>query len=75
MVVSTIPPASEIASLSAEHASLAKQQYESLQKSPYIRMSASEAAAYDERRLRIGEICDLLAKFRSKGGGVNEMGI
>jgi hypothetical protein len=68
MGIFQVPSASEIASLSAEHASLARQQYLALQKSPYIRMSASEAAAYDERRLRIGEICDLLAKCRRKSG-------
>jgi hypothetical protein len=64
MGISTIPPANEIASLSAEHASLARKQYEALQKSPYVRMSASEAEAYDERRLRIEELCKILAKFR-----------
>jgi hypothetical protein len=66
MGISTIPSAAEIASLSAEHASLARQQHDALQKSSYVRMSASEAAAYDERRLRIGEICDLLAKLRPR---------
>jgi hypothetical protein len=68
MGISAKPPVSEIASLSAEHASLARQQYEALQKSSYVRMSASEAAAYDERRVRIGEICDLLARCRGKSG-------
>jgi hypothetical protein len=68
MGISRVALASEIAKLSAEHASLARQQYEALQKPSYVRMSANEAAAYDERRLRIGELCDLLAKFRPRKG-------
>jgi hypothetical protein len=68
MTTPKIKSEAEIERLSAEHSSLAKKQYEALQKSPYVRMSASEAATYDERRLRIGEICDLLAKFRQKEG-------
>jgi hypothetical protein len=55
----------EIKRLSAEHSALARQQHEALQKSSYFLMSDSEALAYDERRKRIGEICDLLAEFRS----------
>jgi hypothetical protein len=65
---STVQPANEIASLSAEHAALARHQYEALQKSPYVRMSESEFEAYNARRLRIGEICDSPAKFRLKVG-------
>jgi len=64
--MSAILPSCIIENLSEEHASLARQQYEALQKSPYVRMSESEARVYDERRLRIGEICELLAEFRSK---------
>jgi hypothetical protein len=46
--------------MSAEHAALAKQQYEALQKSPYVKMTQAEADAYDKRRLRIGELCEFL---------------
>jgi hypothetical protein len=58
----------EIKRLSAEHSALARQQHEALQKSSYFLMSESEANAYDERRKRIGEICDLLAEYRSPIG-------
>jgi hypothetical protein len=47
--------------LSAERTSLAKQQHEALERSIYIRMTAREAGEYDRRRLRIGELCELLA--------------
>jgi hypothetical protein len=56
----------EIKRLSVEHSALARQQHEALQKSPYFQMSDSEAIAYDERRKRIGLICERLAEFRSK---------
>jgi hypothetical protein len=56
----------ELDRLSLEHSALARQQYEALQKSPYINMTCQDAEAYDQRRLRIGEICQLLARFRSK---------
>jgi len=56
----------ELDGLSLEHSALARQQYEALQKSSYIKMTSQDAAAYDQRRLRIGEICQLLARFRSK---------
>ena len=58
------PTADEAESLTGEHAKLVKQQYEALQRAPYIRMSQPEADAYDERRLRIEEICLRLAKYR-----------
>lgn len=50
--------------LSEELSALAKKQYEALQKKSYVNMSEAEADGYDKRRLRIGEICDILAKFR-----------
>jgi hypothetical protein len=59
------PSADEAKSLTIEHAALVKLQYEALQREPYIRMSQDEADAYDERRLRIEEICLRLAKYRS----------
>jgi hypothetical protein len=52
--------------LAKELSELAKQQYEALQKSSYFRMSGQEASAYDARRLRISEICSVLAEFRPK---------
>jgi hypothetical protein len=54
----------EIESLSRELSSLARRQYEALQKSPYTRMSQSEAAAYDSRRERIGKIREYLSKHK-----------
>jgi hypothetical protein len=52
--------------LSEERSVLTRDQYEALQKSSYLRMSQDESDAYDKRRLRIGEICHLLGRFRSK---------
>jgi hypothetical protein len=42
-------------------------QYEALQKSSYLQMPQKEADVYDRRRVRIGELCDLLTKFRVAG--------
>jgi hypothetical protein len=58
-------PRIDIISLSKEHAALAKQQYEALQKSSYVNMNQTEADEYNKRRIRIGELCEILAKFRS----------
>jgi hypothetical protein len=49
-----------------EHSTLSREQYEALQKSSYLGMSKLDAEAYDERRLRIEEICRLLSRLRSK---------
>jgi hypothetical protein len=46
--------------LSEELTRLTRLQYEALLKSPYTRMSTEEAKAYDERRLHIAGICDML---------------
>ena len=48
-----------------ELAVLTRLQYEALQRSSYLRMSQSEAEEYDKRRLTIGELCELLAKYKS----------
>jgi hypothetical protein len=56
----------EVKILSAEHSALSQQQYEALLKSSYLLMSPAEAADYDQRRLRIGEICGILAKVRTR---------
>jgi hypothetical protein len=49
-----------------ELSTLTREQDEALQKSSYLGMSKLEIDAYDKRRLRIGEICSLLGKLRSK---------
>jgi hypothetical protein len=49
-----------------EYASLAKRQYEVLQKSSYAQMPRREAAAYDARFLRIQEISKEIIKLRSE---------
>jgi hypothetical protein len=49
--------------LSEELSTLSRQQYEALQKAPYMRMSEAARDAYDSRRIRIGELCGLLTKF------------
>jgi hypothetical protein len=54
----------EAEKLSEELATLYRQQYEALQKSSYLKMPPKQAAEYDRRRLRIGRICELLAKFK-----------
>jgi hypothetical protein len=58
----------DIISLSKEHDALAKQQYEALQKSSYVNMSQTEADEYNKRRIRIGELCEILSKFRPHDG-------
>jgi hypothetical protein len=50
--------------LAEEMAALSKLQFEALQTAAYMKMSKQEAAQYDQRRLRIGEICGLLGKFK-----------
>jgi hypothetical protein len=54
----------EVEKLSAELSALSKQQYEALQKASYPKMPPGQAAEYDRRRLRIGQIGKLLAKFK-----------
>jgi hypothetical protein len=55
---------SEAKDLAEELSRLTRQQYEALQRASYLHMSANEAAEYDERRIRIGELCGVLGKFR-----------
>lgn len=50
--------------LSAELSMLSKRQYEALQKASYSLMPRVEREAYDRRRVRIGELRELLTKFR-----------
>ena len=56
----------EALALSAELATLSRQQYEALLRFPYVLMTPEHAAEYDVRRLRIAEICDALKSFRKK---------
>jgi hypothetical protein len=54
----------KLAELAAELAELSKQQSEALISSAYNRMSAKERKEYDERRLRIGELSELVSKYK-----------
>ena len=56
----------EAEDLEQELALLSHLQLMSLQRAPYLRMSDVEADNYDKRRIRIGEICALLEKYRSR---------
>jgi hypothetical protein len=49
-----------------ELATLSKQQSLALQGSAYGKMSTEEAERYDQRRIRIGELCTLLNQFKPK---------
>ena len=53
-----------------EYASLARRQYEALQKSSYAKMSPGQAAAYDIRFLRIQEISREIVRLRSEDSQV-----
>jgi hypothetical protein len=64
--IEEINSADAIERLLAEYASLAKRQYEVLQKSSYAQMSRRQAAAYDARFMRIQEISMEIIKLRSK---------
>jgi hypothetical protein len=57
----------EAKELSKELSILSRQQYEALQKASYLNMPQEDADEYNNRRLRIGEICELLAKFKHPG--------
>jgi hypothetical protein len=58
-----------IIELAAELSELSKQQSKALQASPYILMSTKEAHDYNQRRLRIGDLCNLIGKFRPSRTG------
>jgi hypothetical protein len=60
------PISPEVAeALTKEHAELVKLQWESLQFQAYIRMTDAAAKAYDDRRERIAELCEILAKYKA----------
>jgi len=50
--------------LAKELSELSHEQSEAFQEAAFIKMSPEEAAAFDERRKRISEVCTLLGKFR-----------
>jgi hypothetical protein len=54
------------AELAAELAALSKEQSEALLASAYVRMSPQQSEEYDKRRLRIGELSDLVSKYKPK---------
>ena len=54
------------ADLAAELAELSKQQSEALLASAYVRMSPQQSEEYDKRRLRIGELSDIVSKYKPK---------
>lgn len=56
----------EALALSAELATVTRQQYDALMKSSYLQMPVQDAAEYDERRIRIAEICEALKSYRKK---------
>jgi hypothetical protein len=56
----------EVESLSMELSALSRQQSEALQRSSYVKMPPRDADEYDNRRLRIAELCEFLSKFRRK---------
>lgn len=61
-----IPLTNERRDLERELSKLSRQQNVALQTASYEKMSKAEAEEYDERRIRIAEICALLSRFNSK---------
>jgi hypothetical protein len=55
---------SEAAELSAELSALSKQQSDALLESAYPELSMSESEAYERRRMRIEQLCELLANAK-----------
>jgi hypothetical protein len=54
----------QMGKIAEELSVLSKQQSLALQQAAYLSMSKDDAQKYDERRIRIGQICDLLARFK-----------
>jgi hypothetical protein len=52
--------------LADELAGLSKQQSNALKIAAYINMSQEESDEYERRRKRIGELCELLGRFKPK---------
>jgi hypothetical protein len=59
------PRTDQTNALSAQLSALSRMQYDALLTSPYTKMSSDEAAEYNSRRVSIGKISDLLAKYRA----------
>ena len=59
--------AEQLSELADELSKLSKQQSIALQASAYIQMNAQEAGEYDERRVRIGELCSVLGTLKANG--------
>jgi hypothetical protein len=55
---------SEYKELADELSALSKLQSRALQASAYVMMNPHEAQEYDVRRIRIGELCERLGKFK-----------
>jgi len=56
----------ELAELAAELAELSRQHSEAMISAAYIPMNAAEIEEFDSRRLRIGELSELISKYKSK---------
>jgi hypothetical protein len=61
--------AERLSELADELSALSKKQSKALQASAYIQMNAQEASEYDERRVRIGELCSILGRFKAVSNG------
>jgi hypothetical protein len=59
--------AGEVVRLSKEVSLLVRLQTEALQRASYLHMSDGEKYAYDNRRLRIEKVSQVLAKARKRG--------
>jgi hypothetical protein len=57
-------PLAQYKELADELSDLSKLQSHALQASAYALMNAQEAQEYDARRIRIGELCERLGKFK-----------
>ena len=55
---------SEYKELADELSELSKLQSQALQASAYKLMNAQEVKEYDARRIRIGDLCERLGKFK-----------
>jgi hypothetical protein len=64
MALAEEPSALQAKLIADELSTLSKQQSLALQGSGYNKMSKEQAASYDERRIRIAELCAVLAKFK-----------
>ncbi|HSS96411.1 MAG TPA: hypothetical protein VLK33_05255 [Terriglobales bacterium] len=54
----------EATAFADELTELSKQQSQALQQAAYFRMTLEESKAWDERHVRIGDLCRLLGKYK-----------